>query len=179
MGSPGKERTSWRNGFSIERPRYDFTQHTYDYSQPKNEAAGSAKVLLIEGLHTLSPFGPQADLRVYMSTPAQTCALGRVARDTASITVGGRGRTREDVLMQLEATVQPACRRFIEPTRENTHVEVNWHVPNETVPERIKANLIARAYQLVARPVYLQITGNQLPLIDNRRISISYLDQRI
>ncbi len=101
-------------GETIERPVYDFANHTR--VADRTDTVRAERLLIVEGLFALyyPEILPFYGLRVYVDTADGLCFERRLKRDTEQ-----RGRTAESVRQQYEATVRPACFKFVRPTAKN------------------------------------------------------------
>ena len=96
-----------RKKFSV--PRYDFETHS---RAPGESVFEAAPVAIVEGLWLFRRpsirdlFG----LKVFIRAPQELCVERRLARD-----VRERGRTREQVLAQMEQHTLPMFERFVAP----------------------------------------------------------------
>jgi uridine kinase len=114
-----------RSGHWIEEPAYSFTEHTRTAGARRIEPG---QFLILEGILTLyrPEIRQQLALRVFVETPPHVCLARRIHRDAHE-----RGRTRESVLQQYEATVWPMAREFVLPTRAYADVIVSGEQPFE------------------------------------------------
>lgn len=100
-----------RAGVPVTPPQYCFTTHRRLGPGP---AVEPREIVLVEGILLLHDAAVRAalDLKVFLDAPERTRLARRLARDVAE-----RGRTEASVLAQFEATVRPAHRAWVEPTR--------------------------------------------------------------
>jgi uridine kinase len=103
--------TALAAGLHIERPVYDFANHTRLYD--KTERIEPGKYLLVDGIFALHYEELRAlyDLGVYVEAPYDVCFARRLARD-----VRERGRTAACVAEQYERTVRPMAEMFVRPS---------------------------------------------------------------
>lgn len=98
-------------GRDISAPRYDFPRYT---RAPGGDWIPAKPLVIVEGLFAL--YWPEVrtlfGTRVFVEAPDDVCLARRLDRDVIE-----RGRTRESVLHQYEATVRPMARLHILPTR--------------------------------------------------------------
>ncbi|HHC08826.1 MAG TPA: uridine kinase [Actinobacteria bacterium] len=130
-----------RAGRSIERPVYDFAEHT---RAAERVVVRPSPVLIVEGILVLAvgELRPLFDLRIYVDTDADLRLLRRLRRDTVE-----RGRTVESVLDQYERTVRPMHLQFVEPSKRYADLIVpEGYNPNAvgTVTAMIRHHLAAR-----------------------------------
>jgi uridine kinase len=100
-----------REGESIERPVYDFTQHR---RIPETVTIAPRPAILVEGIlifenQTLRSL---MDLKIFVDTDADLRFIRRLVRD-----IRERGRTLESVVEQYEKTVRPMHLEFVEPSK--------------------------------------------------------------
>jgi len=98
-------------GHSIEKPVYDFTQHT---RAARTEHVEPHEVIVVEGILSLASPELRAllDLKVFVDVPDEVRYDRRLRRDVTE-----RGRTAESVSWQFEHTVRPMHRAFVEPCK--------------------------------------------------------------
>lgn len=98
-------------GEAIEKPIYDFATHT---RTGRTERVAPAGFVIVEGLFAL--YSPRVrDLcgtKVFVSTDDGVCLSRRIERD-----IRDRGRTRDSVVTQYDATVRPMYAQHVLPTR--------------------------------------------------------------
>ncbi|MGL4821327.1 MAG: uridine kinase [Bacilli bacterium] len=98
-------------GEAIEKPRYDFTQHTRssetEHIEPKD-------VIIVEGILVLedAALRERMDIKIFVDTDADLRILRRLVRD-----IHERGRTVDSVIEQYLSSVRPMHNQFIEPTK--------------------------------------------------------------
>ena len=126
-------------GEQIERPRYDFSTHIRIPEQ--TETVAPSPVLLVEGLFALyySEMLPIYHLRVYVDTPDDVCFKRRLKRDMEE-----RGRTLESVRRQYDATVRPACLKYVRPSAANADLTVDGAEALDWKVEQVLAALRVR-----------------------------------
>ena len=100
-------------GRGIERPSYDFAQHTR--VPHHTEYLREPHVLLLDGIFALHwpEIRALLSLAVYVDTPDALCYERRLRRD-----VRERGRAPEQVAAHYAATVRPMAERFVRPTAQ-------------------------------------------------------------
>src|SRR5690554_6070825 len=95
----------------IEKPVYDYTQHTRSskviHVEPKD-------VIILEGILILEDkrLRNLMDIKLFVDTDADIRIIRRMLRD-----IKDRGRTLESVIEQYETVVRPMHNQFIEPTK--------------------------------------------------------------
>ncbi len=107
-----------REGRAIDRPVYDFANHTRAAETVHVEPES---VILVEGILILAEpsLRELMDLRVYIDTDADLRLIRRLTRDIVE-----RGRTVDSVLAQYEKTVRPMHLQFVEPSKRYADIIV-------------------------------------------------------
>ena len=97
-------------GEAIERPVYSFAE--YIRLPGQSETIRPASVVVVEGLFTLyfPQLRPLYQLSVFVDTADDVCFERRLKRDMEE-----RGRSRESVRQQYDATVRPCGLAFVRP----------------------------------------------------------------
>jgi uridine kinase len=105
-----------KNKEMIEKPVYDYTQHT---RSKKTEIIKNRDVIILEGIFVLAEerIREQCDILVYVDTEADIRFIRRLKRD-----IQERGRSLESVCNQYLNTVKPMHDQFIEPSKKYAHV---------------------------------------------------------
>jgi len=100
-----------KEGKSIERPVYDFTQHRRLGETVRLE---SQPAILVEGILVFEnePLRNLMDIRIFVDTDADLRFIRRLVRD-----IRDRGRTLESVIEQYQKTVRPMHLEFVEPSK--------------------------------------------------------------
>ncbi|MBQ6654979.1 MAG: uridine kinase [Erysipelotrichaceae bacterium] len=103
-------------GKSIEKPTYDYVNHT---RSSVTEIVEPADVILLEGLFVLEDeeLKKRLDIKVYIDTDADIRFIRRLKRD-----VKERGRTLESVCDQYMNTVRVMHEAFVEPSKRYADV---------------------------------------------------------
>lgn len=98
-------------GKSIDRPIYDFTQHT---RKKETVRIGGHDIVILEGILILQNerLRRLMDIKVYVDTDPDVRLIRRLRRDLAE-----RGRTLESILEQYEKSVRPMHLQFVEPSK--------------------------------------------------------------
>lgn len=105
-----------KEGQSIEKPLYDYTQHNRsietEYVEPRD-------VILLEGIFVLAEerVREQCDILVFVDTDDDIRFIRRLQRDIAE-----RGRSVDSVCQQYLTTVRPMHEQFIEPSKKYAHI---------------------------------------------------------
>ena len=105
-------------GYSIEKPIYDYTQHTRSELAEKIEPT---KIIIVEGLFVLEDVQIRdlLDIKVFVEADDDIRFIRRLLRDTTE-----RGRTIESVISQYTESVKPMHQQFIEPTKKYADIIV-------------------------------------------------------
>ena len=113
------------SGQSVDVPVYLFDQHTRAEQRRRIEAA---EVVIVEGILALhhDSVRSRASVKVFVETDETECLRRRMERDIAE-----RGRSRESVLAQYYATVQPMAVEYVLPSRRHADVIVSGQAPIE------------------------------------------------
>lgn len=100
-----------RNGQPIERPVYDFENHT---RTAETYTLVPEPAVIVEGILLFADpaLRERFDVRVYIDTEADVRLMRRIQRDIVE-----RGRSIESVLEQYEKTVRPMHYQFVEPSK--------------------------------------------------------------
>jgi uridine kinase len=98
-------------GQSIQKPTYDFQQHT---RRRETVAVEPRSVILVDGILVLAEpeLAARMDIKLFVDTDDDVRLMRRIRRDLSE-----RGRTIEDILHQYEQTVRPMHLQFVEPSR--------------------------------------------------------------
>lgn len=100
-----------KDGNSIERPVYDFTQHRRVQEIVQLE---SRPAILVEGILIFENEALRnlMDIKIFVDTDADLRFIRRLVRD-----IRDRGRTLESVVEQYQKTVRPMHLEFVEPSK--------------------------------------------------------------
>ncbi len=100
------------NGKGIDKPIYDFSQHTRADSSVH---IAPRDIIIIEGIMIFEDkrLRDLMDIKIFVDTDADIRIIRRITRD-----IRERGRTLESVIGQYLSTVKPAHEQFIEPTKK-------------------------------------------------------------
>lgn len=99
-------------GEAIEKPNYNFSNHTREtfttHIEPKD-------IIILEGIMILEEkrLRDLMDIKIFVDTDADVRIIRRIVRD-----IQERGRTLDSVINQYLNTVKPAHEQFIEPTKK-------------------------------------------------------------
>jgi uridine kinase len=107
-------------GQTIQRPVYDFSTHsrvpgTFEPITP-------TRFVLVEGILALHypELFPLYNFSIYVEAPHHVCLARRIHRD-----VRERGRTKESVIAQFEATAQPMADLYVLPSQQKASMTVS------------------------------------------------------
>ena len=130
-------------GESIEKPVYDFVDHT---RSDQTVVVPPAHVVVVDGILLFSDARVRelCDVKVFVDADPDIRLIRRIRRDTAK-----RGRPLDEVLDQYLTTVQPMHLQFVEPTKRYADVIVPRGGHNAIAIEMIVAKIQRR---LGARP---------------------------
>ncbi len=110
---------SLKNNHEIQKPIYDFVNHT----RSKNtEIVVPKPLIVVEGIMALvdKQLREIGDLRVFISASSERRFLRRMIRDSKE-----RGRTYENIVNQYFSTVQPMHNEIIEPSSNYADLIIN------------------------------------------------------
>ncbi len=118
-------------------PRYDFVTHG---RVPGEGTLHPAPILIVEGLWLFRrpTLRHLFDLKIFIRSTPDLCRKRRLQRDTTE-----RGRSREQVLQQLERYTLPMSERFVAPQEKWADVVLNAPISEDQIFEivnRIQAN---------------------------------------
>ena len=118
-------------GQFIDRPEYDFTQHTRAVVRFRVEPAD---FILLEGLFALywEPIRVLLTTKIFIEVPDAVSLARRTERD-----VRERGRTAISVERQYSDSVRPMYTRFCEPTRQYADLVLQGEDPLEDSVARV------------------------------------------
>lgn len=123
-----------RQGRSIQRPVYDFSQHLRSVQVV---VIAPAPVVVVEGILVLADRGLRdlLDLRVFVDTDPDLRLARRLERD-----IRERGRTVASVLDQYLTTVRPMHLEFVEPSKRHADL---------IIPEGMRVGAVATIIELI------------------------------
>ncbi|GMQ81843.1 MAG: uridine kinase [Rhodothermia bacterium] len=103
-------------GRSIEKPVYDFTNHT---RTDETTEITPLPIIIVEGLLVLSEprLVDRMDIKVFVDADSDIRLSRRIKRDTLE-----RGRSLESILEQYERTVRPMHLKFVEPSKREADI---------------------------------------------------------
>ena len=108
-----------KNGKSIEKPIYDFTQHN---RSGKFETIGTKDLVVCEGIMALvnKRIRALSDLNIFVNASRERRFLRRIERDQKA-----RGRSFDSIVTQFFSTVRPMFEEVVGPTSNYADVIVN------------------------------------------------------
>lgn len=108
-----------REGKSVKRPVYDFTQHT---RSKEIAIVEPSRVIIVEGILILQDerLRDLFDLKIFVEADADERILRRVLRD-----MNERGRDLENIIEQYLTTVKPMHYLYVEPTKTTADIILN------------------------------------------------------
>ena len=107
-----------KDGKSIEKPIYDYTEHTRSSEVEKVEPK---EVIILEGILVLNDpaLRDLMDIKIFVDTDDDIRIIRRIQRD-----IEERGRSLQSVIDQYKSTVKPMYHQFIEPTKRYADIIV-------------------------------------------------------
>ena len=114
-------------GHAVSVPRYSFATHG---RLGDDSLLNPAPILIVEGLWLFRRPAIREffDVKIFIRSSRQLCAERRLLRDTAE-----RGRTREQVIEQLERYTLPMFERFVAPQEKWADVVLNAPITENDV----------------------------------------------
>lgn len=106
-----KHLTALLLGHSIEKPVYDFVQHT---RSREIEHVESKPIIIVEGILILEneKIRNLSDMNLFVELDDDTRFIRRMLRDMRE-----RGRSLDSIILQYESTVKPMFHKHIKPTK--------------------------------------------------------------
>ncbi|MYY55903.1 uridine kinase [Ligilactobacillus salivarius] len=110
-----KDLLDWK---TIEKPIYDYTEHTRSSEVKKVEPK---EVIILEGILVLNDpaLRDLMDIKIFVDTDDDIRIIRRIQRD-----IEERGRSLQSVIDQYKSTVKPMYHQFIEPTKRYADIIV-------------------------------------------------------
>lgn len=110
-----KDLLDWK---TIEKPIYDYTEHTRSSEVEKVEPN---EVIILEGILVLNDpaLRDLMDIKIFVDTDDDIRIIRRIQRD-----IEERGRSLQSVIDQYKSTVKPMYHQFIEPTKRYADIIV-------------------------------------------------------
>jgi uridine kinase len=122
----------------IEKPEYDFAEHT---RRAATTHVPAADVVVVDGILVLTDprMRELFDVKIFVDTDADIRLIRRLRRDIVE-----RGRPLEEILDQYLTTVQPMHLEFVEPSKRYADVIVPRGGDNTVAIEMIAAKIRQR-----------------------------------
>lgn len=110
-----KDLLDWK---TIEKPIYDYTEHTRSSEVEKVEPK---EVIILEGILVLNDpaLRDLMDIKIFVDTDDDIRIIRRIQRD-----IEERGRSLQSVIDQYKSTVKSMYHQFIEPTKRYADIIV-------------------------------------------------------
>ena len=110
-----KDLLDWK---TIEKPIYDYTEHTRSSEVEKVEPK---EVIILEGILVLNDpaLRDLMDIKIFVDTDDDIRIIRRIQRD-----IEERGRSLQSGIDQYKSTVKPMYHQFIEPTKRYADIIV-------------------------------------------------------
>ncbi len=123
------------DGKSVDKPIYDFTEHT---RSDRTEHIDPTPIIIVEGILVLAEpeLTERMDIRLFVDTDDDIRLIRRIRRDMVE-----RGRSLESILGQYESTVRPMHIEFVEPSKRNADVIIPRGGRNEVAFDMILARI--------------------------------------
>jgi len=123
------------DGNSVDKPIYDFTEHT---RSNRTERIDPTPIIVVEGILVLAEpeLTERMDIRLFVDTDDDIRLIRRIRRDMVE-----RGRSLESILGQYESTVRPMHIEFVEPSKRNADVIIPRGGRNEVAFDMILARI--------------------------------------
>lgn len=106
------------NNKPIEKPIYDFEQHT---RKKETVTVEPKDIIILEGILILfeEEIRNLLDIKIFVDTDADVRVIRRIQRD-----IEERGRTLDSIINQYMNTVRPAHLQFVEPTKRYADIVI-------------------------------------------------------
>lgn len=127
---------SLNKGEAVETPLYDFASYV---RLDQGLILVPSQVIVFEGIFALmdEDINDLMSLKIFVDTAPDIRFIRRLERDIAQ-----RGRTTQSVVTQYLDYVRPMHKRFVEPTKRNSHIIIP-HGANTAALEMITARINA------------------------------------
>jgi len=124
-----------KTGKAVDRPVYDFKQHT---RAQEVQQVLSRNIILVEGILILAE--PELrrlfDVKIFVDADPDICFIRRLQRDITE-----RGRSVESVINQYLETVRPSYIEFVEPSKRFADVIIPEGGMNSVALDMVIARL--------------------------------------
>jgi len=123
------------NNIPIEKPIYDFEQHT---RKDKTITVFPRKIIILEGILILydEEIRNLCDIKIFVDTDSDVRVIRRIKRD-----IKERGRSLDSVIEQYMTTVRPAHMQFVEPTKKYADIIIPEGGYNEVAIDIISTKI--------------------------------------
>lgn len=127
-----KDLLDWK---TIEKPIYDYTEHTRSSEVEKVEPK---EVIILEGILVLNDpaLRDLMDIKIFVDTDDDIRIIRRIQRD-----IEERGRSLQSVIDQYKSTVKPMYHQFIEPTKRYADIIVPEGGENDVAIDMLTTKL--------------------------------------
>ncbi|MDE2996949.1 MAG: uridine kinase [Bacteroidota bacterium] len=122
-------------GKTVDKPTYDFTQHTRaDWTL----TIRPTPIIIVEGILVLAEaeLTKRMDIRLFVDTDDDIRLIRRIRRDMVE-----RGRSLESILEQYETTVRPMHIEFVEPSKRKADVIIPRGGHNEVAFDMVLSRI--------------------------------------
>ena len=122
-------------GETVEKPTYDFTQHT---RADRTVSTQPTPIIIVEGILVLAEaeLTKRMDIRLFVDTDDDIRLIRRIRRDMVE-----RGRSLESILEQYETTVRPMHIEFVEPSKRKADVIIPRGGHNEVAFDMVLSRI--------------------------------------
>lgn len=122
-------------GFSIEKPVYDFTTHS---RTDRTITIRPTPVIVVEGILVLAEkdLVDRMDIKLFVDTDDDVRLIRRIRRDMEE-----RGRSLDSILEQYERTVRPMHIEFVQPSRRMADVIIPRGGRNEIAVQMVLSRI--------------------------------------
>lgn len=122
-----------KNGYQVEVPIYDFTQHI---RKEETRQVNAKKVILIDGILIFSEkeLRDLMDIKLYVDTDDDIRLLRRIKRDIIE-----RDRELDNVLNQYQKFVRPMHLEFVEPSKRYADIIIPRGGENKIALDMVNA----------------------------------------
>jgi uridine kinase len=123
------------SGDSIQKPRYDFVNHS---RLPDTYTVSPRPVVIVEGILVLAEpeLVQRMDIKLFVDTADDIRLIRRLRRD-----IEERGRSATSVIDQYERTVRPMHLEFVEPSKRLADVILPRGGHNQVATEMVMARI--------------------------------------
>lgn len=122
-------------GQAVDKPIYDFTEHT---RADRTERIEPTPIIIVEGILVLAEpeLTKRMDIRLFVDTDDDIRLIRRIRRDMVE-----RGRSLESILGQYESTVRPMHIEFVEPSKRRADLIIPRGGHNEVAFDLVLARI--------------------------------------